>query len=299
MSVPPVNQNSQPITVANNLNIPSSDVPSDAPKPITEVATSYPTEQELKQRGQTIPVTVVPPETASQYYQPNMPSVTPISPSSVSYVSSTAQPSPNGAVFPPINQPVMTEPPLTGPSAQCSATPSIYSSTPSVQPAGVSYAAPPPPGYDPNYPAGYPPNYVAPAPAPAPAPGYNPNYGAGYPPTYVPPNYPVYQNPPPPGAAQHVQCPTCGKLLAPPPGAEYFKCVCGQVLRSPYFNPAQAGPRKVRLDGCDDDASRALLERNRYEYVNGAYSACPPYSNRSYSPRKDKSDMLTTGVTVG
>lgn len=298
MSVPPVNQNNQPPTGANNLNNPPSEVPSNAPKPIIEVATSYPSEQELKQRGQTIPVTVVPPEATSQYYQPNVTSVTPISPSSVSYVSPAAQPSPNGAVFPSINQPVMTEPPLTGHAAPTSSTPSIYSSTPSAQPVGVPYAPPPPPGYDPNYPAGYPPNYAPPPPPP----GYNPNFAAGYPPNYLPPNYPMYQNPPPPpppGAPQHVQCPTCGKLLAPPPGAEYFKCVCGQVLRSPYYSAAQDGPRKVRLDGSDDDATRALLERNGHEYMSGSYSTYPSYSRGSYSPRKNKNDMLTTGVTVG
>lgn len=297
MSVPPVNQNGPPTAVANNVSNPPSQAPAASPVQVQQVATSYPSEQELKERGQTIPVTVVPPDAAPVYTQPAVPSVTPISPSSVSYVSSAAQPSPNGAVFPPVNQQAATEPPLTGHSTLSSSAPSVYSSTPSVQPVGVTYAPAPPAGYDPGYPPNLPPS------------AYYPGFDPNYPPPGYPPNGPMYPNqmpppPPPPaapapapapgGAPCHVQCPSCGTILAPPPGHELFKCPCGQMLRSPYYASMPDAPQRVRLDD-----GRGGMAGDRYGAGNGMYSAYPPFPGRSHSPRRNKNDIVSTGVKVG
>ena len=102
MSVPPVNQYIPPTTTENNVYNPPSEVPSAVPNSVPELATQYPSEQELKERGQSIPKTTVPFESASLQYQPNIPTVAPISPASVSYASSMSQATPDGAAFPTI-----------------------------------------------------------------------------------------------------------------------------------------------------------------------------------------------------
>lgn len=283
MSVPPVNQYIPPTTTENNVYNPSSEVPSAVPNSVPELATQYPSEQELKERGQSIPKTTVPFESAPLQYQPNIPSVAPISSASVSYASSVSQATPDGAAFPTIPQPVLIEPPLTGRSVESTSTPNPYSSSVSSQPLNVSYASNPS-SYDPNYSAGYSPNYAPPPSA------YNaPGYTAPPPPPSSSP-YQVYQNPPPPpsGPVSQVQCPSCKTILAVPPGSELFRCPCGQVLRNPYYIPSQGDPRYVPFEDEDDEVARCLMARRFYNR-----------GMRSYGSSRSRTNVVTAGLTIG
>jgi len=49
----------------------------------------------------------------------------------------------------------------------------------------------------------------------------------------------AYAQPQAPGAGQ-IQCPQCGMVLMPPPGAPVFQCTCGMQLQNPSVAPGVA-----------------------------------------------------------